>query len=403
MTAPDPIPPDAALPQLRSLLDCDRMRGILGRLFDPDAPVPTVRIGFVRYRPGKSVVVGYEAAIGETAHDAFALADAGTDLAAKAEAPESVSLVAKLEGRTAALTPLAYEKELDALVQWLPLDLALPAMAEPPERVHGKLLAAGLEIDADDLPRSVKHKPMTRGVLRTREHFAKTYPDHDSFAESVRALEASASLPFPTARCTAVVPELLLAAQSVVPGSRPSDPATIAPVAGALLSVLHTTSRTDLPVELPQSRLKRAVKQAHVLATIVPGLAPRLEKFRQRLAERLPTDELVTSHGGFHASQLLQSNGELGVVDFDGMCLAPAALDLGSYVASTIERPDDLPRAADTLEALIAAYGSRPPGVSWYLAASLIGRARRPFARFRPGWPDAIGERVAAAEEALEL
>jgi hypothetical protein len=404
MTGRDAVPADAGLPQLQNLLDSDRMSGILGRLFDPDAVVSAFRIGFVRYRPGKSLVVGYEVTIGETTHDAFAFARPGADLAAQAAAPESSSLVAKLEGRTPARTPLAHDRELDALIQWLPLDLALPTMAEPPERLREQLLAAGLVIDGDDLPRSVKHKPMTRGVLRVDEHFAKTYPDRESFAQSVRALDASASLPFPTARCTAVVPELLLAAQSRLPGTRPPDPAAIAPRAGALLAALHRARRGDLPTELPRDRLERTVKQGRVLATIVPALADRLRRLVQRLEEDLPAaDGLVTSHGGFHASQLLQLDGEIGVVDFDGMRLAPAALDLGSYVASSVERPDDVPRAGETLTALLAAYGSRPAGVTWYLAASLVGRARRPFARFQPGWPEAIGERVAAAEKALEL
>jgi hypothetical protein len=100
---------------------------------------------------------------------------------------------------------------------------------------------------------------------------------------------------------------------------------------------------------------------------------------------------------------VLRANGEIAVVDFDGMCLAPAALDVSSYVASLVEGPDDLPRAADALDVLVGAYGARPGGVHWYLAAHLLGRARRPFTRLRPGWPDEVEERVAAAEAALDL
>ena len=91
------------------------------------------------------------------------------------------------------------------------------------------------------------------------------------------------------------------------------------------------------------------------------------------------------------------------MVDFDGMCLAPAALDVSSYVASLVEGPDDLRRAGETLDVLVDRYGSRPPGVHWYLATHLLGRARRPFTRLRPGWPDEVEERVSAAEAALDL
>jgi hypothetical protein len=244
---------------------------------------------------------------------------------------------------------------------------------------------------------------MTRGVLRLNDHFAKVFPDRDSYDESVRALELSASLPFPTARCTAVVPELMIVAQSRVAGERPADAGEIAPQAGALLAVLHATPFTDLSVELPADHLEKAAKQTRLLSTVAPGLAPRLETFMKRLEDGVPSDELVSSHGGFHISQLLRSDGELAVVDFDGLCRAPAADDVASYVASLVDRPDDLQRAAETLDVLVDAYGRRPAGVHWYLAIHLLGRARRPFTRLRPDWPDEVEERVAAAEAALEL
>jgi hypothetical protein len=403
VTVPPPIPPDPALPQLASLLEPERMSGVLGRSLAPDLPAPPVRIGYLRYRPGRSLLVGYEVVGGDTTREAFALVDAKADLAARAVAPESTALVAKLEGRAPARAPLAYEPDLDALVQWLPLDLTLPAMAEPPEYLRDRMVASGLELEADDLPRIVKHKPTTRGVLRLNDHIVKAYRDDEAFDEAVRALEASASLPFPTAECTAVVPELLLAAQSLVPGRRPERPAEVAPRAGALLAALHGTPFDDLPSELPQDRLSKAAKHTRLLSSIVPGLGSRLESLLTRLEGDVPSDEPVPSHGGFHMSQLLQSDGELGVIDFDGMCLAPPALDVSSYIASLVERPDDLPQAAATLDVLVDAYGSRPTGVTWYLAAHLLGRARRPFARFKPDWPEEVEERFAAAEAALEL
>jgi len=394
------VPPDPALPQLPSLLEPDLVAGILGRSLEQ---APDVHVEFLRYRPGRRVVVGYEVKLGESAHQAFAWADARTDLVARAAAPESTALVSKVEGRTPTRAPLTYEHELGALLQWLPLDLALPAMAEPPEELHARVAAAGLELGTDDVVRVVKHKPMVRGVLRLDHHIAKAFPDEESLAASVHGLEASASLPFPTARCTAVVPDLLLAAQSLVPGRRPDGAAEVASQAGALLAALHAEPRDNLASELPGDRLPRAARNAKLLATVLPALAPRLNRLLTRLEAGLPAGELVTSHGGFHISQLLESDGKLGVVDFDGMCRAPAALDIASYIASGVERPEDLARVSDTLDVLVAAYGRRPTGVRWYLAAHLLARARRPFARFIEGWPEAVERRVAAAEQALEL
>lgn len=403
MSAVTSLPADPALAQLTSLLDPELMSGILARALDGDLPDPEVGIGYLRYRPARSLLVVYEVRLGETTHDVFALADAKADLAARAAAPESAALVAKLTARTPAATPLQYVHELDALVHWLPLDLALPALAEPAERLRERLVEAGLDLDLDDVPRIVKHKPMMRGVLRLNDHFAKAFRDRDSYDESVRMLELSAALPFPTARCTAQVPELKIAAQSRVAGERPEDAAELASQAGALLAQLHATTFDDLPVELPADHLEGAVKKARLLTTVAPGLARRLETLVKRLEDHVPRDELVSSHGGFHISQLLRSDGELAVIDFDGMCRSPAADDVASYVASLVDHVDDLPRAAETLDALVDAYGRRPAGVGWYLAIHLLGRARRPFTRLMPDWPERIDERVTAAEMALEL
>jgi len=79
-------------------------------------------------------------------------------------------------------------------------------MSEPPERLRERLLEAGLDLEADDVLRTVKHKPMTRGVLRLNDHFAKVFPDPDSYDESVRAPELTASPPFPNARRHTVGP-----------------------------------------------------------------------------------------------------------------------------------------------------------------------------------------------------
>lgn len=396
------IPADPALPHLHSLVDPERMGRVLARSLPPELPAPVVRITYLRYRPGRSLLVCYEADVGGATCEVFALADAREDLGARAAAPASAALAASLGTRTPTGNPLSYEADLDAMLQWLPFDLALPAMAEPPERLRDRLVAAGLELAPHDLPRGVKHKPTTRGVLELEEHFVKVYRDADSFERSVRALGASASLPFATARCTAVLPELLIATQSRLRGERPVDSSEVALEVGALLAVLHRAQRSDLPVELPHDQLASAAKQARLLSTVVPRLSPRVDAFIRRLEAALPTDDLVTSHGGFHGSQILRDDGEVGVVDFDGMCLAPPALDIASYVASLVETSDDLDGAGETLDVLVDAYGARPSGVSWYLAARLLARARRPFTRLRPGWPERVEEGVAAAEAVLE-
>jgi hypothetical protein len=396
------LPKDEALPQLAQLLDGEAMAPVLAAMLD-DATPPTVRIDYLRYRPGRRLVVCYEVEAGETTLEAVAVAEAGADLAGRASDSRNTRLVRKVVGRTPVRTPLAYEPTVNALVQWSPLDVELPALAEPPETLRDELVQAGLELGDGDLPRLVKHKPLNRAVMRLSRHVVKIYADAGAFAASVHAIHKAASLPLRTARCEAIVADLRISAQSLVPGSPPPEGAAVAPQAGALLAMLHASQVSGLPLEPAADQLDDVSGDAKLVSVLVPSLEDRVDGLLRRLEAELPDEPLVPSHGGFRRSQLLESNGELGVIDFDGFCLSPAARDLASFTAALVEGPDDLERAAATLDVLVDAYGERPPGVTWYLATYLLRRTRRPFTRLQEDWPDAVEERVRAAELALEL
>lgn len=396
------IPRDQALPQMPRLLDTEAVAPVLERMLDGSA-LSSIRIGYLRYSPGTRLIVHYDVAVGETVHGAVAVADASADLAAEASAPEHAALVKKATAYSPARIPLAYAPELDALIQWPPLDLKLHALAEPPERLREQLEQAGLEIEADDLPRLVKHKPFNRAVMRLNRHVMKVYASPATFASAIHALHTASSLPVRTARCEAIVPELRIAVQSLVPGRPPPDHAEIAPQAGAMLARLHATQLPGLPLEPPAHELRRAVRDAERLCALVPSLKRRADRLIRKLELEMPSATLVSSHGGFRRNQLLESDGELAVIDFDGVCRAPAAADLATYVASMVEGPGDLPKAAETLDVLADAYGSRPPGIPWYLGLSLLTKTRRPFARFKEAWPDKVEVRLRAAEQAVGL
>ena len=396
------LPKDEALPQLAQLLDGEAMAPVLAGMLD-DATPPTVRIDYLRYRPGRRLVVCYEVEAGETTLEAVAVAEAGADLAGRASDSRNTRLVRKVVGRTPVRTPLAYEPTVNALIQWSPLDVELPALAEPPETLRDELVQAGLELADGDLPRLVKHKPLNRAVMRLSRHVVKIYADAGAFAASVHAIHKAASLPLRTARCEAIVADLRISAQSLVPGSAPPEGAAVAPQAGALLAMLHASQVSGLPLEPAADQLDDVSGDAKLVSVLVPSLEDRVDGLLRRLEAELPDEPLVPSHGGFRRSQLLESNGELGVIDFDGFCLSPAARDLASFTAALVEEPDDLERAAATLDVLVEAYGERPPGVTWYLATYLLRRTRRPFTRLQEDWPDAVEERVRAAELALEL
>ncbi|MET0512698.1 MAG: phosphotransferase [Thermoleophilaceae bacterium] len=396
------IPEDKALPQMPRMLDVEAMAPVLEGMLE-ESTVAAVRISYLRYRPGRRLLVCYDVETAEMVHQAVAVAKVGVDLAAQASDRRNASLVRKAGRRSPARTPLAYDPGLDALIQWSPVDIELPALAEQPERLRDELLQAGLEIEDDELPQLVKHKPLNRAVMRLNRHFVKIYADANAFAGSVHATHKAASLPVCTASCEAIVPDLRMAAQSMVPGSPPVEGAGVAPQAGALLAVIHSARVSGLPLEPPADQLDDAVGDAELVSVLVPSLEARVTRLMSTLELDMPEDSLVPSHGGFRRSQLLESDSDLGVIDFDGFCRSPAARDLASFTAAIVEEPDDLPKAAAALDVLADAYGRRPPGLTWYLTTYLLRRTRRPFTRLEEGWPDAIEERVRAAELALEF
>ena len=81
---------------------------------------------------------------------------------------------------------------------------------------------------------------------------------------------------------------------------------------------------------------KRVRERAALIASYYPTYAGEVQRLAQELAARLETlqpDSYRPAHGGFKASQLLFHSGAVFVVDFDGFCLADAALDVGYFLA----------------------------------------------------------------------
>ena len=107
----------------------------------------------------------------------------------------------------------------------------------------------------------------------------------------------------------------------------------------------------------------------------------------------------VTSHGDFHSGGLIRRGGALAVLDVDEVCVAAPARDLAAYAAHAATHDGDDPEAV--LDQLVAGYGSRPEGLRWYLSASLLRRAERPFRTLVEDWPARVEELVDAADRAL--
>jgi hypothetical protein len=128
--------------------------------------------------------------------------------------------------------------------------------------------------------------------------------------------------------------------------------------AGAALARLHAAGVVPgLGVwsggDEAQALLGRATRLAHWQ----PGLAAAVGRSAERLARRLEAarpPETVVCHGAYKISQLILGPERSAIVDFDGVCLADPALDLGCFLAYL--RP--------------AGWWRRPSQRSWFVAAA---------------------------------
>jgi glutathione synthase/RimK-type ligase-like ATP-grasp enzyme len=104
------------------------------------------------------------------------------------------------------------------------------------------------------------------------------------------------------------------------------------------LARLHTSAGRAHEAE-PRTGSKES-RRAHARAALVASRTPELAEKVRQLAEqlvsrleRLEPDMYRPAHGGFKPSQLLFHSQQVFVVDFDGFCLADAALDVGYFLA----------------------------------------------------------------------
>ena len=177
---------------------------------------------------------------------------------------------------------------------------------------------------------------------------------------------------------------------------------------GALLAELHSCVG-QLPAGLidrlphqPPGFRDLAEVHARQLDVLAPELARRVRAVGDMLPSLLPGTP-VLAHGDVSPDQVLYeySTGRIWLTDFDRVRLAPAAMDLGSYLA---EAPPS------QRHALLEGYAThRPvPGaeeLGWAIALSRLARLADPLRRAHPSWRERIGadlttiERIAQSPE----
>lgn len=390
-----PVPTDPALAQLATMLDTDAVAAVLGQHVGEHDPVLDVTLRYVRYKPATNVVVDYGVTTPTGTHRAVLMAAAGRNLARRAARPASRHLAAKVAGRVPGGGALGHAAELDALVQWLPLDIWLPALAERPEDLAR---AVGAQTEDPGQATLLAYKPRRRAVLRVDGHVLKLYADEADFRAASAALLAGPRLPVLTATPTGVAATLQLTGQHVMTGDLVEDPIVTAPEAGALLAALH---RASAPVGSRRlDPLCGAMATADTVAALVPELSPRLDRLVGRLTAAAPVAGTALCHGDFHSSQLLTRSDGLAVLDLDEWGVGSPAADLATYAAHLlVGATDGVDQLDEALEALLGGYGRRPNQLDWHIAVAVLRRSVFPFRTLPTSeWPERVAAMVGTAE-----
>jgi energy-coupling factor transporter ATP-binding protein EcfA2 len=395
------LPADPELPRLPELLDPHLMAGVLARSLGDGAAPPVVRVRSIRYRPGFRLVVRYDVGLGDSWHQVTAQI-ARDDLSKKARDPGNLALARLVDGRSPAIHPLFYEPRLGALIQWLPLDLSLPALAEPPAALRRRLRAAGVNADRSAAePSLLNYRPHRRAVFRLDGHVLKFYAKERAFATALAGLRASTGLrSVEVPRFEGMLPQMRMTVQSYASGSPIPSPAWAAAQAGEILSTVHRRGADGLRSRPPVKQLEAAARAAELVGWIVPKLRGRLDSLFDRLQQATPSlDGFVTSHGDFSPRQLIEGAHGLILTDFDAMCLAPPALDLSAYGVRAVRgEADDLDDCRSVLDALLEGYGDVPAGLDWYMATALLRRSAQPFRTLEEHWRARVESIIDTAE-----
>jgi hypothetical protein len=160
-----------------------------------------------------------------------------------------------------------------------------------------------------------------------------------------------AALPFVVPRSRGYLPDLRLVLLEAVPGTpllpalvraaastAPGDGLTPEAAVVACARVAAALHRTSIPVGPPRTLagdIDEVRTAVDALAPLAPALAGSLHGHLSGLADVVldPPGAPGVAHGDFDASQVLFDGPTTGMVDFDTVCAAEPALDLGSFTA----------------------------------------------------------------------
>ena len=368
----------------RPITSIDKLPGLVAGIIErAGAPAPgRLALRYLRRKPERGLVAVYAVPAGSPPLVCLRVAESAMVAAGLRWGYEAL-MKADVTGTWPGVLRLS---TVGLTLQAFPEDSDLPALAEIHAVETDGAAFLGIRdalreamVDASFAPRSVsseplRYKPSDRCVLRFTAHpgsetvVGKVYSDravaasvHDRIAElyqhelgETQATAAGRRLgpplpPRPLARVDGLgltisedvrssKSEPVLGAASLL---NPRAPFTRSAEAVAVVAVglarLHTY---PLPGGWPSrtaiSEGKRAVRRAEQLAIYAPAYAERALTLAGRVAGGLEKTGIVearAAHGSFKSAQLLFRGDQLFITDFDQLCAADPALDVGYFLA----------------------------------------------------------------------
>ena len=402
---------DAALPGIAAALDCERMRTRVAQTAgSPPEDVAGCTIERVKYRPGRSALVLYRAAIERAGQRREALVyaavyPAGTTLRAFPEDRKlpGLRLLGDAGRLRAELLPAVVRERWGEALEAGPCRVS--RVSYFPEHAYTARVVAELGQDRE-WALYAKTQFTSRGArtFAALRRLWVTRAEREEHLRHVRPVlyQSAASVLWQEALSGRMLEEL--AAQGQLSGA-------LSVRVGRAAAALHGAAvdidgLTSLDAGSCVARLHEVLR---VLGTVLPRAAARAGKVVAALERRVPHSDAApaTLHGDLHLNNILVESGRVALVDLDDLCRGPAELELGSFVAALTYRAalhGEDAIAEETIESFLEGYRENTARaisaahVRWYAAAALIcERAWRCLTSLKPGRLERIDELVARA------
>ena len=425
----------AELPGLPAAVDEATMASLLGRTLHPGGHgIALCRLRSMRYLPGRGCVVRYDAATGV---DAAVTVTARVHASAAAARREHDDQLRPLARRLGVAGMIALLPGLRATVSVYPIDAGLPTLLDATEPTRaGPLLADALGRSPVQLQVAThRYSGSDRVMLRYHEPgrtvaYGKVAAD-DRGARASAALAAAgralALLPadrrFDVPRPLGYASPLRLQLLGVVPGApvlsdllrahaRGSAAVTsdlTAAVAGCaeVAATLHGLDPPPAGRRTAEGEIERLRADITAVARVAPSVSGWLQEGLARAEAELAASAPLTArpcHGDLKHNQILSDGRRWALVDFDTVCLAEPALDLGHFLAYLRLKATGAGGpclAARLAEQFLGAYAEAAATgaamnalrdrVRGYETLSLLGRAVHSWQKRKPRRMEAIG------------